>query len=101
MELFKNFTDLEIIESVVACIKLGIGKQTEKPYILVKLYGQYSVTDTNRHIVARRVKLALVKYNTMMLNQFGIEDYVGAYFPHWEPMVDATTPGGWVKTDEC
>ena len=100
MELFKTLHHLEIIESVVACIKLGIGKQTEKPYILVKLYGQYTVTETNRHLVAKHVRNALIKYNTMMYKQFGIEDYVGSYFPHWEPIVDATTPGGWVKTKE-
>ena len=99
MDLFKTLQHVEIIESVVTCMKLGIGKQTEKPYRLMQLYGQYNVTDTNRHIVAGHMRNALVKYNTMMYRQFGIEDYVGSYFPHWEPMVDATTPGGWVKTE--
>jgi len=46
------------------------------------------------------MKKALIKLNTGMYQQFGIEDYVGSYFPNWEPMIDATTPGGYIKRNE-
>lgn len=95
--LFKNTTDIEIINSTITCIQLGIGKNTEKPYMLVRDHGEYNVTKTNRQIVARRMRDALVKLNTMMYKKFGIEDYVGSYFPNWQPMIDKTTPGGYVK----
>lgn len=98
--LFKNTTQIEIINSTIACIQLGIGKETEKPYMLIRDYGEYNVTKTNRHFVAGNMAKALIKLNTGMYQQFGIEDYVGSYFPNWEPIVDATTPGGWIKKNK-
>lgn len=95
--LFKNLTHIEIINSTITCIQLGIGKNTGKPYMLVRDHGEYSVTETNRHFVARHMRVALIKLNTMMYEKFGIEDYVGSYFPNWEPMIEMTTPGGYVK----
>ena len=95
MNLFLNLTDKEIIESFVTCVTLGFGSNTDKPYKLVVHYGTYQVTDTNRHIVARRMRLALLKLNEMMRDKFGYEDYVGENYPTWPPIADATVPGGW------
>ena len=98
--LFKNITEIEIINSTITCIQLGIGKETEKPSMLIREYGEYTVTKTNRHIVASHMARALIKLNTGMYQQFKTEDYVGSYFPNWKPMIDATTPGGYIKRNE-
>lgn len=95
MNLFANLTDKEIIESFVTCVKLGLGGNTTKPYQLVQYYGTYQVKETNRHIVARRMKLSLLKLNEMMRDKFGYEDYVAENYPIWPPIADATVPGGW------
>jgi len=97
MNLFSNLTDEEIIESFVTCVKLGLGVNTTKPYQLVQHCGTFQVTETNRHIVASRLRRALIKLNNMMREEFGTEDYVGENYPIWPPIADATVSGGWEK----
>ena len=97
--LFKNLTHNEIINSTITCIKLGIGKNTDKPYMLVRDHGEFNVTRYNRHLVANNVANALIKLNTMMYDRFGIDDYVGSYFTNWESMINATTSRGYIKHD--
>jgi hypothetical protein len=97
--LFKNLTQIELIQSTITCIQFGIGLNTEKPYKLVRDYGVFNVTETNRHFVAKNMCNALVKLNTMMYEKFGIDDYVGSHFSNWEPIINSTTEKGYIKRD--